>query len=257
MRLFDVLKRNSKRRRKSRSIEYIYYKENEYLLHKYPYFSRLITRDSDFKIIQANIIIRALKNKEIIDASIKAYKDKCENEKIEVTKTGIKECVDNAIRDLPYLNDEENHRIYIPIFSKSLNIMYVDEPDKLLTYPYNALLEDFSSAIIDLFDVYNYKLYDSFFSKMIKTSGDKSANGFFNVDDYCLYIINKQGRLDVKICLFDRHLHQFNLTEIMKRVNKISYAYFNLTKEEFEEELYEQKFISSRIYHRIEGRKSK
>ena len=30
MRLFDVLKRNSKRRRKSRSIEYIYYRENEY-----------------------------------------------------------------------------------------------------------------------------------------------------------------------------------------------------------------------------------
>lgn len=253
MHVFETLKKYRKRRTKRRSLEHIFYVENNYLLAKYPYFDNLISKDHEFGIVQANIICRALLNKEIIDKVILEYKDECIRYSKKISSSEIKERVNAAIVDLPYLNDENNHRIYIPFFSKSLNIIYVDEPEKLLTYPYEDLLGDFSQSIIDIFDVYNYKLYDSFFSKMIRSIGDKTSNSFFSVDDYCIYVINSQGRLDVIINLYDRFMYKFNVKEIMVRVSKVMEKYYSFEKKEFIKELYAQKFISLRMYHKLKA----
>ncbi|MCH5171679.1 MAG: hypothetical protein J1F31_02455 [Erysipelotrichales bacterium] len=251
MHVFETLKKYRKRRSRRRSLEHIFHMENEYLLTKYPYFDQLLSKDHEFGIVQANIICRALLNKEIIDKVILDYKDECLNLGKQVSSNEIKERVNAAIVDLPYLNDDHNHRIYIPFFSESLNIIYVDEPEKLLTYPYEELLGDFSHNIIDIFEVYNYKLYDSFFSKMIRSVGDKTSNAFFCVDDYCIYVINSQGRLDVIIHLFDRYMRKYNLKEIMVRVNKAMEKYFDFEKSEFVNELYRQRLISFRMYHKL------
>lgn len=248
MRVFEVLKNKRKRRAKSKSLERIFYKENSYLLNKYPYFNNYISHDHDFAIIESNIICRALLNKEAIDKVVKDYKKECFKENKKIDKTVLRERVDIAIRDLPYLNDDDHHRIYIPIFSKSLNIIYVDEPEKLLKYPYSELLEDFSSSIIDPFELYNYNLYDSFFSKMIRSVSDETSCAFFNVDDYVIYVINSQGKLDIAIYLFDRYCFRFNMKEIMIRVNHLMETFYNNERSTFVVELYRQRFISYRLY---------
>ncbi len=254
MHIFEILKKYRKRRSKRRSLEHIFNNENNYLLVKYPYFYDCISKDREFGILQENIICRALLNKEAIDKAILDYKDECLRLNKNIVVKEIKERVNSAIVDLPYLNDENNHRIYIPFFSKSLNLIYVDEPEKLLTYPYEDLLQDFSSSIIDIFDTYNYKLYDSFFSKMIPSLGDETSKAFFSVDDYCIYIINSQGRIDLIINLFDRYMYKFNVKDIMLRVNKVMEKYFAFQKKEFINELYRQKFISLRVYRKLKAR---
>ena len=253
MHVFETLKKYRKKRFKRRSLEHIFHKENDYLLVKYPYFDKLIVKDREFGIIQENIICRALLNKEIIDKVILDYKEECLNLKKKISSNEIKEKVEAAIVDLPYLNDEHNHRIYIPFFSQSLNIIYVEEPEKLLTYPYEELLGDFSQNIIDPFDVYNYKLYDSFFAKMIRSIGDKTSSAFFSVDDYCIYVINSQGRLDIIINLFDRFMYKFNVKQIMVRVNAVMEKYYSFEKKEFVTELYKQRLISLRMYHKLKA----
>ena len=88
---------------------------------------------------------------------------------------------------------------------------------------------------------------------MIRSLGDKTSNAFFSVDDYCIYVINSQGRLDVVINLYDRFMYKYNLKEIMVRVNKVMEKYYSFEKKEFIKELYNQKFISSRMYHMLKA----
>jgi len=253
MQSLKILDRNKKRRRKSRSLEYIFYREHENYLRKYPYFNKYFDSSHQFALLQSNIIIRGLMNKEIIDEAINNYKKSClENNKKPVANE-LKNVVNDAIRDLPYINDEHNHRIYLPFFTKALNVIYVDEPIRLLSYPYANLLEDFSSSIIDAFETYNYSLYDSYFSKMIRSCGDQTSWAFFNVDDYCIYVINSQGRLDACIATYDKYLANFDVRFVMERVNKVMEKFFHSSRLEFIKALYDEKFISGHTYRKLLG----
>lgn len=241
-----------KKRKKSRSLEHIFFKDNEYLLRKYPYFNKYFT-NKQFNLIQENIIIRGLRNKETIDEAIKTYKQVCFEQNKKPSESEIKNVVSDAIKDLPYINDINNHRIYIPFFSIALNTIYVDEPYRLLSYPYCNLLDDLS-CMIDPFETYGWNIYDSYFSKMIRGINDKTSCTFFDVDDYLIYVINSQGRLDQIIPIFDRYMAHFDMTCIMNRVNNVMRQFYAGNKMEFINELYRQNFISDFTYRYIKNK---
>lgn len=251
MRVLLELEKVSKHRSKFRSLEYIFFKENEHILHKYPALEKIITKDKKFYMIQANIIIRGLINKEIIDNVITDYKSKCLEKNIKPNALELKNAINDAIVDLPYFSDKNGHRIYMPFFSKALNVIYVDEPIKLLNYPYDELISDFSSSIIDAFEVYNYDLYNSFFSHMIPITSDNTSTAFFSVDDYYIYVIDKQGRLDLIIYTFDKYLSEINVTDFMKRAKKLMKAFYQNDRLKFIKSLYEERFISLKTYKNI------
>ena len=125
MKVLHELERVSKHRKKSRSLEYIFYKDNEYILKKYPFLEKIITKDKKFYKIQANIIIRGLLNKEIIDKEIINYKNKCLEKNKKPNANELKNIINDVIVDLPYFSDKNGHRIYMPFFSKALNVIYV------------------------------------------------------------------------------------------------------------------------------------
>ena len=254
MKVLVELKKIAKHRKKSRSLEYVFYKENEQKLRKYPYFDKCLSDNKDFRIIQSNIIIRGLINKEIIDKKIIEYKNECITKNKKPNSKELKGIINDAIVDLPYLNDKNNHRIYIPFFSKALNVIYLDEPIKLLNYPYDELLNDFSSSVIDAFETYNYELYDSYFSKMIRSVSDKTSMAFFNVDDYFIYVIDNQGRLDLIIYTFDKYIAEINVKDFIKRVNNLMTVFYKNDRMEFIKALYIERFISLRTYKKILGK---
>lgn len=254
MKVLHELERVSKHRKKSRSLEYIFYKDNEYILKKYPFIAKIITKDKKFYKTQANIIIRGLINKEIIDKEIINYKNKCIEKNKIPNANELKNAINDAIVDLPYFSDKNGHRIYMPFFSKALNVIYVDEPIKLLNYPYDELIDDFSASIIDAFEVYNYELYNSFFSYMVEIIGDNTSKAFFNVNDYNIYVIDKQGRLDLIIYTFDKYLSEINVTDFMKRATKLMKVFYKNDRLRFIDALYEEKFISQKVYKNILGK---
>lgn len=222
--------------------EYKFFAKNSQLLHKYLSFYKLRSFDDiSFKIIQANIIIKAIMNKKLIEENINSIDiDNINNE--------VKEILDNNLA--PYF-ELEGSKIYIPIYSRGLNYIYVDEPVKLLSYPYVELKDEPISNCIDLFDEYNIRLYDSDFSNLIKIGTDKTSAAFYHIEFETIYIINNQGRLDVAIRLFDNGLKEHNYDDLEERLIDVVNNFYSNERKNFIKSLYMNKFISLKCYKKL------
>ena len=152
---------------------------------------------------------------------------------------------------LPYLLNNEENKIYIPSFPLALNFIYADEPMKLNEHPYDELRKDFTASLIDPFDEYGFHIYDSLFSRLLKVAEKDEIAFFYHVDFSNIYIINDQGRLDAKICLFDKYMHHINKNGMVERIKPIIDAYNADDKKSLIDALLTQDLISGRMHHLI------
>jgi len=247
--IFNILKRK-KKNLFAHTEEYAYYVENSSMLNKILSVYKLGVFDlTGFKLIQYNILIRAMKNKEIIESRLEEFSTeslaKPITERDRFIRDKVWEELDKA--NAPYF-EVDKARIYIPIYSRGLNLIYNDEPTKLSEYPYSDLADKPLSACIDIFDVYNYALYTSEFTNLIKIKEDKSSAAFYHKEFETIYIINDQGRLDIAIPLFDRHMKNPSDEGIIKRVEDIVNAFYSNDRNKFIASLYRNKVISHKTY---------
>lgn len=249
MSIFTVLKRK-KRISLIRSEEYAFYAENTQLLSRFTTHYHMSQPDTTgFKIIQCNILIRAIKNKDIIEKNLEKYS--LESLAVPVDKR------DRFIRDKVWEDLENAHapyfeidkgRIYIPFFSRGLNLIYNDQPTRLMDYPYNELKDKPLTACIDLFDMYNFSLFSSTFTSLIKIKEDKTSAAYYHKEFETIYIINNQGRLDVCIPIFDRYLKTRNEEHLIRRIERVVTAYYSNDCSEFIKSLYEENLISHKTF---------
>ena len=110
----------------SNTLEYQLFAKNARVLSKFDGFYKLRSFDEKtFKIIQSNILIKTMENKNIIEEIV--------SDNSLISK---EELVQKLIElNRPFLLSDES-RIYLPIYSKGLNFIYIDEPSKLEEYPY-------------------------------------------------------------------------------------------------------------------------
>ena len=131
-----------------------------------------LSENQPFRIIQANIIIKAMMNKELIESKLESFSlESTQNTQIkqdEYIKNKVWKLLDD--NSAPYFPQDKS-RIYVPIFSRSLNLIYNEECSKLLEYPYNNLMEKPQTSCVDLFDTYGIDLYNSPFTSLILSSG--------------------------------------------------------------------------------------
>ena len=248
MTIYELLNRKQKRRaRFDQKEEHSFFMKNREILNKFPRFAYLYDAEGrDFDIMRANIIISAYLNKVAIEEEIINVSHHLKGDsKADYLKfiTALKE----RTIDLPYLTFNKN-KIYIPFFSLALNLIYTKEPTKMLEYPYDQLMENFSDSAIYPFDTYGTALYDSFFTKLINVGTNGKEVAFFHYDTNTIYIINTQGRLDQKIVLFDRYIKRPDYTHMIERLKPVIEAYFANSREDFIDALYQGRFISERIY---------
>ena len=142
-------------------------------------------------------------------------------------------------------------KIYMPFFPKNVNLLYLTEPQQLLVYPYNELVNDFENSIIDAFDKYGSELFNSHFSRLVKVASNGRESAYFHYDFNTVYIINDQGRLDIKIRLFDKHMKRMENTHMLERLKPVMDAYFADNRQEFIENMRKSGFISEKMYHKI------
>ena len=77
-------------------------------------------------------------------------------------------------------------------------------------------------------------LFSSTFTSLITLSQqDRSSRAYFEPFSRTILIINRQGRLDVSISIFDRHLQKPNLSDLPRRIDRALKAYFQVNRDEF------------------------
>ena len=251
--LFDYIASKAKRRKGfEKSEEFRFFLENRHLLNRIPRFINFYDLDSDpFEIMRANIILQAYLNKAKMEEEINSL-----NTYIVSNKKNHAQFVKSfheIVSELPYYQEDKD-KIFIPFFTRSLNQIYFEEPEKLLTYPYNGLMENFKDTVIDPFDTYGSELYDSHFSRLVKIKKDDKETAFFHYDTNTIYFVNEQGRLDANIVLFDRYIRHPNYAHMLERIKPVVDAYFAFDREAFINALYNNGFISSHLLHLIRFR---
>lgn len=230
---------NSKKKNTlSNTLEYQFFAKNARILSKYEGFYKLRSFDEKtFKIIQSNILIKTMQTKEIIEDIV--------SDNSLISREELKEKLIELNR--PFFICEDN-KIYLPIYSKGLNFIYIEEPSKLLEFPYCELKEEHISSCIDLFDEYNLELYGSSFTNLIKIDEDKTTAAYYHKEFETIYIINNQGRLDISIRLFDKNLTNKNEDCLMERLKEVVSCFYKDDRETFIKSLFLNKFISLKRY---------
>lgn len=226
MTIYSILEAKQKKRKPfSGSSDFKYFIEHRDLLGGFKRFARLYdSEENEFDIFRANILIQGLENKNLFESEIKNIKAHGKLEHANFV-TALRE----RTIDQPYF-EIDGTKIYIPFFSRALNEIYVDEPEKLLKSPYIELTTTYEDASIDPFDTYGYELFNSFFSSLVKVSEGKNIAAFFNYDMNTVYFINNQGRLDAKLVLFDKYIKRCTFTHMLERIAPVAEAYFNNDK---------------------------
>lgn len=246
MTLYELLiAKQMKRQPFSSTADYAYFAKNKGHLGKFPRFASLADTGDEFDIIRLNIILAGYKNKLLMEEEIHSINKYIEGgSKVDHIK--LINTIKEKMIDEPYLLDDKN-KIYIPFFSRSLNQLYVREPEKLLVKPYSDLKDNFADSIVDPFDTYGALLYDSLYTRLLKVGSRNDETAFFHYDTNTIYFVNKQGRMDNKLVLFDKYIKHPSYNHMMERIRGVVEAYFNNDRSGMINALYQNGFISNRI----------
>ena len=248
--LFKYIASKAKRRKGfEKSEEFRFFLENRHLLMRLPRFVGFYDLDSDpFDIMRANIILQAYLNKAKMEEEVHNLSNYINANK--KNHDHFVKAFHEIISELPYYQEDKD-KIFIPFFTRSLNQIYHDDPEKLLTYPYDGLMDNFKDTVIDPFDTYGSELYNSHFSRLVKIKKDDKETAFFHYDTNTIYLINEQGRLDASIVLFDRYIRHPNYAHMLERIKPVVDAYFAFDRDAFLKALNSNGFISSHLLHLI------
>lgn len=213
-----------------------------------PKFKELLGSKNELSLIQENILIRFVQNvNRLIETLDQLQTRFSENQ---LSNEQVIEELKPVFTEMPYMVHEA-HRYYFPFFDSTLNYLIRFEPLRLFTYPYNEYIRHYQKSIIDGFELYNYELYNSYFTKLILLCEDETAAAFYHIDERVIYVINRQGRLDHKICLFDRYMLHGSHSDILTRAKRAMQFYFANDRERFVRSLYQEKLISYYAYRHL------
>jgi hypothetical protein len=97
--------------------------------------------------------------------------------------------------------------------------------------PYLSLAEEtMTVSSIDPFDYYGPALYNSYFTRLGRSPQEpEHGAAFYDFDAEAVYFVNLQGRLDAKLCLFDRSLASSQVTIICSKGSSPSSMLTTLT----------------------------
>jgi hypothetical protein len=253
MSLYEVLASHQRPNSFPKSSEALFFNHYSYMLADNELWARFLKPVDSFDTVRANILLRALLNKQEIE---KLYASKSREEKNGEEAMSLKDFMESGMSDFPYLINE-GKKIYVPIFPRSLNLIYCGDYDKLGQTPYKQLFSDYEAAMIDPFDYYGFNIYDSYFTRLVAVRKTPKTMAAYDYDAECLYFINAEGRLDAKIALFDRGIATPVKTHMIKRIERVADAYLAFDREGMMKALVEENLISSSLIHEILGKEIK
>jgi len=252
MRLFELLKTEQKHVRLTDSPEYAFFMTHRHLFVDHNVFLDLYNLEDDFALIKANIVLKSIINKETIEAKLQELKETSIRVNGRFKHHEMREAISTHKWDLPFFMDKDLP-CYIPIFNRAMNYIYAKEPDKLCDFPYQKLQTEFANSIINPFETYNFALYDSYFTRLIKLGQDATSMAFYHLDFRKLYVVNRQGGLDIAIPVFDRFIDREDEEGIVDRLLPVVNCFFANDREGMVAALLNGRLVSQQLVDRYYG----
>ena len=252
MHLFDLLEAKQKKRNTFETgEEFKFFIDHRFMLGKFTKFGFLYDSEgNEFDIMRANIIIYALLNKQTIELEVDSLHEYGQDKDPQAFNDALKQrCL-----DLPYFS-ENGQKIFVPFLPRAINQIYTNEPIKLLEEPYLTLKTNYQNSAIDPFDLYGPELFNSFFTRLVKVGTNGMEIAYFHYDTNTIYIVNSQGRLDLKIVLFDKYIRRPVYNHMLERITPVVEQYFANDRQGFIKSLLDNKFISNKMYHMVINKK--
>lgn len=237
MLVYDCL-RKKKKLNLHKTKEYKFYEENKKILYKIKEYYEFNDNNQDFNIIAANIFIKALLTQEGVFKVLSESKD--------LNKEELRGKMASFLATRPYLQ-LDNERIYLPHYSKAINFLLINEPERFNTYPYDQLDGKISLTGYNLFDEYGYEIYNSAFTNLEFILKDKTSCALYSEEFETIYVINNQGTLDVAIKLFDKYLTHPNKDDVLSRCKNVMEVFYDNKRIAFINSLFDNKLISSHM----------
>ncbi len=222
--------------------EYKYVEENKKVLDKVKSFYRLSEENYGFYLLCMIILIEVFKTKDMIEKTV----DNLSKASIEEVKKEI----NSLLSTRPCIANEEE-KIFLPQFPKSLNYIYTHNPESLNVYPYDSLKNRPTISCIDLFDEYNYQLFDSFVPNLKFILKNKTSACYYYDNFETIYVINDQGKLDIAIPLFDKYMKEKNKENLEQRIKKVMEFFYDNNRNQFIHSLYNENFISRKMFQNL------
>lgn len=240
-----LLKYQNKKYSLKTNEEYSFYEENRHILKKseYRYFYEI---NNSFQLISANIIISSLLNKQNLDSICKDLFSSIYL-KSKFTNEDFLKYYHARIVDIKYLNNG-GQKVLIPLFNTNINHIYYDDPFKLLEPPHDQLFTNPGPLYINPFEVYNFSLFDSFFTKLVKIKDCETFQVFYHFDFETIYFINNQGICDCFLPLFDKWMEKINTSHVSTKLDQIISCYQNCDKQGIVQALLDNNLISTKMY---------
>ncbi len=235
MTLYEYLEKNQIPTEEFLSDERAFVLENRHHLSDQPVFSRFLPIRDSFSVARAAIIIRAYMNKERLEDHWRS------------AVAGEKTPLEETLSALPSFF-RAGERIVIPFFSPAINHLYLTEGEKLFRAPYKDALRRFASLTVDPFDQYGPAVFESDFSRLITVDRFNGRLASYDYAASALYLINEDGRLEVRFCLFDKGLTDPDREGLLPRLKNVARAYWNGDRATLLSVLFDNHFISEKAF---------
>lgn len=248
-----ILKSKQRREIKfTKSSQYTYYVQHKKELNAFLNYPSINSGSKIFDIICKNAIISAILNKKQLDSICKdLFSSIYLTNKL--TFEEFLKYYHARIVDLRCFRSLEKD-IYIPIYTHVLNDIYLNKPLELLKQPYAEVVGNLKGNYIDMFATYNYQLFDSTFTKMIKIKEYNSGVAFYDFDCATLFFINDQGKLDYYLPLFDKWMEKINTSRLINRLISVCDCFYEGNKEAIINEMYKTALISLKMKNLLENK---
>lgn len=252
MKLYDNLSAMQRKLPYRNCVEYKEYMRFLPYFENFSLFSSFAYTNDDFIYIKTYALVLSLVNKDEIEEYTKKAYDLSLLEYGRIDTDFIRKYVKNEIdrNELKFMT-LENNNYYVPIFGRALNLIYSDEQEKLLSAPYDKLITNFKTSMIDFFEVYNFAIFDSMFTRLTPIKRVDNAYAFYHSDFKTIYIINDQGKLETKIAIFDKYMKKIVTTHILDRLTNVVDAYFSNDREALYQALIDNNLISAKAINKI------
>lgn len=221
MKIFQILKQHQRRNFITGSREYKYYRQHFSLLYEHHALLYFENDKDAYSLIIANVIIETLLQIEKLKKMSYALLNK-----------------EDKLTSFVHLDTV----ITVPLFSVSNNLLITKE--HLPNF-------DLNHYLVDFLELYNFSLLESNFTSLVLFYEHNNTRAYFHYDFNTVFIVNNQGRLDARICLFDEYLHAPNYENIKERVIPALNAYYALDRKGFVETLYKNELISQKLFTKI------
>ena len=247
-----ILNRQHKDFNFKKSDQFLYYTKHKNELRTFLEYPHINSGSFVFDIICKNIFISAIYNKNILDNICKdLFSSIYLTNKL--TFEEFLKYYHARIVDLRYFRSLEKD-IYIPIYSHVLNDVYLNNPLELLKQPYSEVMDNLKGMYIDMFATYNYQLFDSTFTKLIKIKEYEAGVAFYDFDSATIFFVNSQGILEYYLPIFDKWLEKINTSRLLNRLIPVCDNYYANNKELMIKEMEYYNLISPKMRKILESK---